>query len=54
MKYNEGDWLFQKGRVRLISKRVRVKDIEDLLRIADEDNEWVDNVRNAVLQRDRR
>lgn len=53
MKYKESGWLFQEGRIRLISKKVQIRDIEDMIRLADEDNQWAENVYNEVLQRDR-
>lgn len=53
LQYNESGWLFQTGDIQLISREVQVKDLEDLICMADLDNQWVENVREEVLQRDR-
>ena len=52
LRYHEGDWLFQAGTVQLISREIQVKDLEDLIHMADLDNQWAENVREEVLWRD--
>ena len=52
MNYNEGGWLFQEGAIQLISREVQIKDLEDLIYMADLDNQWAENVREEVLWRD--